>query len=307
MPYFNYADVRSFLLDEDLVRLLCADQEREVLLNRFAQDDFLVIDHSAKIPFFAEVRDYVGAVERESRMEKWIVKPLREDGVLAASAGAVCYFLDFWARTISAPTIVTRIEGTLHKATKVVTRAEQLTGANYTDIPQLKEQLVLDLVNRWIYFDEDRNPNNYLIRYSSRGDQIVIAIDYSNVDLLAKDMKIKGTADAFGWERTEKTRYLTPLKLEHFQGYDMEFFNMRLDGFTSMERKALEDLCGTCLRFLADHAQLAKDAAENVLRRIEYVRGYFASRFPSRAEQAKDDKYADMGKTFRTIYGRRGK
>ncbi len=167
-----------------------------------------------------------------------------------------------------------------------MTKAEQLSGANYTDIPQLKEQLLLDLINRWIYCDEDRNPNNYMIRYTSRGDQVVIAIDFSNVDLLFPGTKIKGIPETFGWERMEKTRYLTPLKREHFQGYDMELFGMRFDAFAGWADKMLMDLCKRCLRFQPDHAAQAKVITENVLKRIEYVRDYFSRMFPKVARRS---------------------
>jgi len=243
MRYFDYSNVKGFLSDDELIRLLYADLAFPALLEKLMVDDFLLIDPSIKVPFFAEVRDYVGAAESGDREATWIVKPVTEEDALGPAMGSICFFLDFFAHTVSAPTVVTRISGKLYKATRVITKAEQLTGANYTDISQLKEQLVLDLVNRWIYCDEDRNPNNYMIRYNSRGDQVVIAIDFSNVDLLFPGTKIKGRAGKFGWERMEKTRYLTPLKAEHFHGYDMEFFGMRFDAFAKVGRKMLLELC----------------------------------------------------------------
>src|SRR5271157_2894775 len=249
MAAFDYSDVKAFLHDDELVRLLCADRTYATLLDDLSGDDVLVMDASMKVPFFAEVRDYVGAVEKADPKAQWIVKRIAEEDVLGASMGAICFFLDFFTRTISAPTMVTRIGGELYKATRIITRAEQLSGANYTDIRQLKEQLVLDLVNRWIYGDEDRNPNNYMIRYNSLNDQVIIAIDFSNVDLLTPGTKITGNLKTFGWERMEKTRYLTPLKVEHFQGYDMRFFGQRFGGFRKVGRKMLQDLCKSCLRF----------------------------------------------------------
>jgi len=302
MSYFNYADVAAFLHDEDLIDLLCADSTYADLLRRFLVDDFLVTASAVKVPFFAEVRDYAGAVEKEDARHQWIVKEVTDDDALKAAMGSICFFLDFFTKTISAPTVVTRIRGKLFKAAKIMIRAEQLSGANYTDIPQLKEQLALDLVNRWIYSDEDRNPNNYMIRYTSRGDQVVIAIDFSNVDLLFPGTKIKGRQKSFGWERIEKTRYLTPLKVEHFQGYDMEFFNMRLDAFARLGRTKLQETCRRCLFFRPDRAALARTITDNLLGRIEYVRGYFASQFPKSARTGGKEKYKDMGSTFTRIY-----
>ena len=302
MTRTNYADVTGFLHDPELVHLLCADRSYTELYATLMVDDFLVIDRSMKVPFFAEVRDYVGAAERADTTAHWIVKQIGEQEALGPAMGAICFFLDFFTRTISAPSVVTRIDGKLYKATRIINKAEQLTGANYTDIAQLKEQLILDLVNRWIYCDEDRNPNNYMIRYNSRGDQIIIAIDFSNVDLLHPGQKITGSPKSFGWERIEKTRYLTPLKIEHFMGYDMKFFAMRFDGFRKVGKKMLLDLCKGCLRFHPDRVKLARTVSDNLLERIAYVHGYFAGKFPAEAGPEKEEKYRDMGKTFTKIY-----
>jgi hypothetical protein len=302
MGYFDYANVKAFLHDEELIRLLCVDRTYAQLVETFIGDDFLRIDPAQKVPFFAEVRDYRGAVERADSQAHWIVKPISDEDALPAAMGSICFFLDFFTHSISAPAVVTRIDGVLHKATRVITHAEQLTGANYTDIRQLKEQLILDLVNRWIYCDEDRNPNNYLIRYNSRSDQVIVAIDFSNVDLLHEGQKITGLPKSFGWARSEKTRYLTPLKIEHFLGYDMEFFDMRFNGFRKVGKKMLTDLCKGCLWFHPDRAKLARTISENLLGRIEYVSEYFAGKFPRVAAADRDNKYGDMGRTFTQIY-----
>ena len=301
MPDVDYRDVKGFLHDEELVRLLCADRTYGQLVEAFLVDDFLAVDRSLKIPFFAEVRDYVGAVEKADPAARWIIKPVEPQDA-GPAMGSICYFLDFFTRTVSAPTVVTGIEGKLYKATRIMTHAEQLSGANYTDIPQLKEQLVLDLVNRWIYGDEDRNPNNYMVRYTSRGDPVIIAIDFSNVDLLHPGTKITGNPKSFGWERSEKTRYLTPLKVEHFKGYDMRFFDQRFDGFRKVGKKMLLDLSRSCLRFHPEGARLARTVADNLVQRIDYVHAYFAGKFPAALKADKDEKYSDMGQTFTQIY-----
>jgi hypothetical protein len=302
MESFDYSDVKGFLHDQELVSLLGADRTFAQVEEAFNADDFLQVDPAQKVPFFAEVRDYRGAFERDDPASHWIVKPVSDDDAVPAALGSICYFLDFYTRTISAPAVVTRIDGALYKATRVITKTEQLSGANYTDIRQLREQLVLDLVNRWIYCDEDRNPNNYLIRYNSRNDQIIVAIDFANVDLLSEGQKITGLEKTFGWDRKEKTRYLTPLKLEHFAGYDMRFFDMRFAGFLKVGKKLVTDLAKQCLRFHPDRAKLAKTIAENLLARIEYVHDYFAGKFPRVKAAEKKDKYDDMGQTFTSIY-----
>jgi hypothetical protein len=302
MASTDYSDLKAFLHDQELIELLAADRTFAQVDKAFNVDEFLLVDAAQKVPFFAEVRDYRGAYERENPKAHWIVKPVDDEAALTAAMGSICYFLDFSSRTISAPTVVTRIGGELHRATRVITRTEQLTGANYTDIRQLREQLVLDLVNRWIYCDEDRNPNNYLIRYNSRNDQIIVAIDFSNVDLLSEGQKITGLPKSFGWERQEKTRYLTPLKVEHFAGYDMRFFDQRFAGFLKLGKKTITDLAKQCLRFHPERAKLSKTIAENLAARIAYVHDYFASKFPRETAAEKGDKYDDMGRTFTSIY-----
>lgn len=301
MAEVDYRDVKGLLRDEELIRLLCADRTYAQLVEAFLVDDFLAVDRSQKIPFFAEVRDYVGAVERADAAARWIVKPVQPEET-GPAMGSICYFLDFFTHTVSAPTVVTAIDGKLYKATRIMTHAEQLSGANYTDMRPLKEQLVLDLVNRWIYGDEDRNPNNYMIRYTSKGDPVIIAIDFSNVDLLAPGTKITGNPKTFGWERSEKTRYLTPLKVEHFKGYDMRFFDMRFDGFRKLGKKMVLDLARRCLRFHPERARLAKTVADNLVQRVDYVYTYFAGKFPAALKGDRDEKYSDMGQTFTRIY-----
>ena len=300
--YFNYADVKGFLHDEELVRLLCVDRTYTELVESFIGDDFLAgRPRRRRCRSSPRCATTAGPWSAPTRAQ-WIVKPISEEEALPAAMGSICFFLDFFTHSISAPAVVTRIDGVLYKATRVITKAEQLSGANYTDIRQLKEQLLLDLVNRWIYCDEDRNPNNYLIRYNSKSDQIIIAIDFSNVDLLHEGQKITGLPASFGWARMEKTRYLTPLKVEHFLGYDMQFFDMRFKGFRKAGKKMLADLCKGCLWFHRDRAKLARTISENLLGRIEYVSEYFAGKFPRVATAERDDKYGDMGQTFTRIY-----
>ena len=89
MAQLDYSDVKGFLHDEELIRLLCADRTFTELLEAFAVDDFLAIDGSMKVPFFAEVRDYVGAAERADRRARWIVKPIAAEDSLGPAMGAI--------------------------------------------------------------------------------------------------------------------------------------------------------------------------------------------------------------------------
>jgi hypothetical protein len=303
MKRCDYTNVKSFLHDEDLKKLLCVDRTFEGLLEHVTRDDFLEIDGSMKIPFFAETRDYVGAVEKGDPGGVWIVKPVSGSEVLKTEMATVCFLLDFYTRTISAPLVITRIGGALYKATKLILRAEQLSGAKYTELSQLKEQLLLDVINRWIYFDEDRNPNNYMIRYNSRNDQIVIAIDFLNADLVSDEMKIVGTEKRFGWERKEKTRYLTPLQCQNCLEYDMGFFGMRLKYFKKLTFPFLKRVCQDIFRIDPEREKHSRTIADNLLKRVEYVDGYFRANIKAASRGAAAKKYREMGKSFARFYG----
>ncbi|MEW5817940.1 MAG: hypothetical protein AB1798_21420 [Spirochaetota bacterium] len=301
MNYFDYTNLKQFVHDDDLLELLSIDTSFPVLVDLYLKDDFLEIDTNFKIPFFAVTRDYAGACEKKNPQVKWIVKPIKDSQQLQTEMAMICYFLDFFTKTVSAPIILSKIGNILYKASKIVPKAEQLSGANYTEIVQMREQLLLDLINRWIYYDEDRNPNNYMIKYNSRNDQIVIAIDFSNVDLLFEGIKIEGTTDKFGWQRMEKTRYLTPLKIENFMIYDMTFFNMRFNEFKKIESNFLHEICNVLLSHNPEREQISLLVATNIMRRIDYVYNYFDSKFPLHHVK-QDGKYKDMGKAFTSIY-----
>lgn len=301
MENYNYDSVKEFVRDSDLLSLLCLDMDFNTLLQYLLRDDFLEIDETIRIPFFAETRDYIGAREKDDPSAVWIVKQVTGQDIMHTEMASICFFLDVYTHTVSAPQVITRIEDTVFKATKLIRKAEQLTGAHYTERRQLKEQLLLDIVNRWIYCDEDRNPNNYMIKYNSLNDQIVIAIDFLNADLLSPEIKIKGIENQFGWERMEKTRYLTPLKSENCTEYTIDFFNVRFNRFKALSIRFLEDLCKKVLRLNPEKNHISRTIAQNIIKRVEYLHSYFSTHLPK--EQKKNSKYKTMGKTFEKVYG----
>jgi len=303
MKYYDYSDVNSFLKDKIFTELLCTTYSFDDLFSLFIKDDFLEFDPDIRIPFFAETRDYSGAREKEKQDSVWITKQIKNSDILNIEMSMICFFLDFYTHTLSAPQIITKIDGKLYKATKLI-KAEQLSGANYIEIKQLREQLLLDIINRWVYFDEDRNPNNYLLKYNSRNDQIIIAIDFGNADLLYDEMKIKGLNNTFGWERVEKTRYLTPLKSENCINYNMDFFNIRFKYFSNLTTRELKKISSSILRFNPDKNSLAEQISINIKNRIDYVYDYFNNAVPRYCcgKKKTRDIYKDMGKAFNKIY-----
>ncbi len=300
MSYFDYTDLKKFVHDQEMIQLLCYDKTFEELLELFTKDDFLKVDDGMSIPFFAEIRDYHGAIEVDDPDSKWLVKPIKGNDQIETEMAMIVYFIDVFTQSLSVPAILTKIDGTLYRATKMIIKAEQLSGANYTVYPELQEQLLLDMINRWIYCDEDRNPNNYLIRYNSKNQNLILAIDFGNCDLLTEEMKIKGLAKEFGWQRKEKTRYLTPLKSEHFMKYSMDFYNMRFKYFQELKTEFLVDLGLKALRFEDDKERYAQIISKNLLRRISYVHKYFSAKLPSVQEEIVTSD-SGMGKTFQSL------
>ncbi len=286
--------------DNTLRELFCLDVPFFELLERYTADDFLKLDPSRAVPFFAEIRNYRGATEENGAV--WIVRPIKEDEVLQTATSTIVYFLDRFTGSLSAPTILTKIDGQIYRATKLITKADQLSGANYTVEKQLKEQLALDLINRWIFADEDRNPNNYLIKTDSKNLQLVIPIDFGNADLTGETIKIKGVSSKFGWSRKEKTQYLTPLKMNMFTDYDMTFYQHRFQHFEKIDARLLKKICSTILKLCpqtVNKEEMTATITKNVLRRINYVHSYFEKHIPDHI--IKTNKYSGMGDAFLKI------
>lgn len=306
---YDYRKLFSQIHDQTIKDIFSTDIPLDTLLEDLSQEDILVPSQKAQVPFFASIRDYTGAYYDNDPDNLWIIKPLAEEELCQARLGMFAYFLNHFTGTISAPSIVAKINNKYYRASKIIQRTEQLSGAPYQENQQLTAQLTLDLINSWIYFDEDRNPNNYLIYYNSNNIPVVIAIDFSNIDLLTDKMKIKGRDDIFGWERKEKTRYLTPLKNEQFYELSFDFFKTRLDKFKQIDEAILKNI-GKAI-FSDDYDTSGKELVEqistNILSRIEYVYSYFESWFNDpeklkllrkRTKQEMKDEYHLMGRFF---------
>jgi len=161
-------------------------------------------------------------------------------------------------------------------------------------------------VNRWLYFDEDRNPNNYLIITNRANKPFVCAIDYDKADLAAESMKITGNPDKFGWFRTEKTRFLTLLSPENFAGCSIDSFDSRLKAMTSIPEDELKALCLRIVEgYCEDPAAYGARLAANILARRAYIDTYFRSMFKSGIETkaaCKDADYSMFGDSFVAMY-----
>lgn len=290
--------------DRDLIEYFYLDTDAEGAFEAMEAHRLAMADEKDLVPFNAAVKGYAGA--RDERGDPWIVKPCAGDAeVLYHRLCTVAYLLDHAMGTLAAPTTVVSIGGERYRATKVVQKSIQISSYNYMEPPFL-DILRADLVNRWLFFDEDRNPNNYLVIHNSKNRPSCVAIDYDKADLAAESMKITGDESKFGWFRTEKTRFLTLLRPENFQNVSIEVFDARLKAMTGIGEERLRKLSRKVLSgFGAEGEALANKVTANLLMRREYIDAYFRKWFKSKEETADGshhDDYALFGQSFLDMY-----
>ncbi|MEI6873507.1 MAG: hypothetical protein WCL50_00090 [Spirochaetota bacterium] len=260
-------------------------------------------DSQDTVPFNAQVKGYFGAVDEAGH--PWILKPATDPKeILYHRICALAWLLDHWMGTLAAPTTVFKIQGKFWRATKVIQHAMQISSYSYLQSPFI-DVLRADLVNRWVYFDEDRNPNNYLVIHNKATKPFIVAIDFDKADFVAEQMKITGAQDKFMWQRTEKTRFLTLLRPEHFSGTALEIFDPRLsalmaipaEGIRRVTRRLVEGWCD-------DPEGLSAKLTANLLARREYVNTYFRSMFkPASDTPTKcEDDYSMFGASFMAMH-----
>ena len=290
----------SLIGDEEIIDYFYLRLGAEEALDRLENLKVELTTSMDTVPFNAQVKGYFGAIDEEGH--PWIIKPANDPKeILYHRICALAWLMDHWMGTLSAPTTVFRIGGKIWRATKVVRHAMQISSYNYLDEPFIN-LLRADLVNRWVYFDEDRNPNNYLVIHNKATKPFLVAIDFDKADFTAEQMKITGNPDKFGWHRTEKTRFLTLLRPDNFDGVPLETFESRLsalmsipaEGLARVTRRLVEGWCD-------DPTLLSARLTTNIEIRREYVNTYFRSMFKPACEttsNCKDDDYAMFGASF---------
>jgi hypothetical protein len=259
------------------------------------------------VPFNAQVKSYAGAYDQDGDL--WIIKPVASaEEMLYHRACEIAYLLDHRTGTFAAPTTAVLIKGKRYRATKVVPKSVQISSYNYMEEPFIN-LLRVDLINRWIFFDEDRNPNNYLVITNSKNRQFMVAIDYDKADMFSEAMKITGLPGKFGWLRTEKTRFLTLLRPENFEGISIGEFEGRLCAFASISREELVEMGQRVFTgFCDDPSAIAHRVAENIIRRRDYVDAYFRSMFKAQVENqdaCQDSEYSAFGQSFLDMHKRK--
>ncbi len=266
-----------------------------------------LVESQDEVPFNAQVKSYLAA--QDEKGDPWIVKPVANDEEMIYHRSCMlAYLLDHETGTLAAPTTAVLINNKKFRVTKVVKQSVQISSYNYLEAPFINI-LRADLVNRWIYFDEDRNPNNYLVITNSKNKPFVVAIDYDKADLLSESMKITGMPDKFGWLRTEKTRFLTLLRPEHFDGISISDFESRLCAFSQIKEQDLYNIALTAFTSCCPNPdELTKKVVKNLISRQNYVDSYFRSMFKT-VENTKnlchEADYEAFGKSFLDMHSKK--
>lgn len=292
--------------DEAIIRSFYLDMEAEAALDKLDSLSMKIVDpKTVDVPFNAAVKGYLGALDGDG--DPWILKPtLSAQETLYHRVCTLSFLIDHCLGTLSAPTSVYKIAGKDYRAVKVVKNSIQISSYNYLEQPFI-DWLRRDLVNRWLYFDEDRNPNNYLVIRNSKEKPIIVAIDFDKADLDSPEMKITGTEGKFGWIRTEKTRFLTLLRPDDFQGVPIETFDSRLRALTAIPLESLRKLAKRLVKGYCDDPDgLAGRLSANLDGRRKYIDEYFRKMFKPASETrnvSNSDDYSMLGASFLSAYG----
>jgi hypothetical protein len=301
------ARLASELADADLIRYFYLEKSPVEVADMLDSMRFELVESQDDVPFNAQVKSYLAA--KDEAGDPWIVKPVASDEEMAYHRSCMlAYLLDHETGTLAAPTTAVLINGKRYRVTKVVRHAMQISSYNYMEAPFI-EILRADLVNRWIYFDEDRNPNNYLVITNKANRPFVVAIDYDKADMLSEAMKITGMEEKFGWLRTEKTRFLTLLRPENFEGVSIADFDARLKAFAEIGPSDFLDLAKRAFKgWSPDPDALATTVTRNFLRRREYVDRYFRLMFKSAQateSTSHESEYLAFGQSFLDMHSKK--
>lgn len=293
--------------DPAIIRYFYLDIPSEKILEKLDSLTIRISDKQDDVPFNAQVKGYIGAVDGDG--DPWILKPCASPAeTLYHRVCALAFILDHWMGTLSAPTTVYEIGGRKYRAAKVVKNAMQVSSYNYLERPFI-EWLRADLVNRWLYFDEDRNPNNYLVIHNGKNRPFLVAIDFDKADLEADHLKITGTPEKFGWVRGEKTRFLTLLRPDNFDGVPLETFSARLDALDAIPLPAVETIAKKLVTgYCEDPAAAGKRLASNFSMRRDYIEKYFRSMFKPASETknvSHSEDYSMFGESFLAMYNKK--
>lgn len=150
--------------DKEFIKYLYLDLSVDELIEKMNNLSFDEFGNDKLIPFYAQIRSYTGAVDKDG--EVWLVKEIEDDEVYMHKVQEIAFYLDFMMHTLAAPTVLVKHKGKYYRATKNIKNAMQIGSYNYMEEP-FKSIIANDLINRWLFCDEDRNPNNYLVHHDT--------------------------------------------------------------------------------------------------------------------------------------------
>ncbi len=297
-------NLTEHLKDKKLLSYLYLDLTIDELIDKMNSIVLTPSNNEDLVPFFAKVRGYLAAEDQYG--ENWLIKDISDEEVHLHKVQEIAYYIDILLKTLAAPTIVVKIGDTTYRATKIIEHAMQAGSYNYLE-GSLRIMIANDLINRWLFFDEDRNPNNYLIYHDTDNTTLPIVIDYNKADLETDTMKIAGDPNKFGWFREEKTRFLTLLKPENFEKMCIEDFEERLTCLMSIKKEDIVSICKKVFtnEKINDVDETSKLVTDNIMFRADYLNTYFRKWFKKKdlkVEKEIDDRYAGLGKSFMDYY-----
>lgn len=297
--------ISDVVVDQKLRGYLYLDDSIDQLIERMCSLKLVNFGDDSLAPFTAKIRGYTGASDENGC--SWLVKEIEKDEGPMHKIQEIAYYMDFLLKTPAAPTILLEHEGKLFRATKHIQSAMQIGSYDYLDEP-FSKMLANDLINRWLFFDEDRNPNNYMVVHDTDNKPYIVVIDYNKADLETEGMKISGTPEKFGWLREEKTRFLTLLKPESFDTLCIEDFEQRLTLLESIKEPQIRKICNT----IFSHGNVIDNVEEttnlvvnNLCYRKDYLNTYFRKWFVQRdleKEKKRDDRASGFGDSFMNYY-----
>jgi len=290
--------------DQELIDFFYLNYSLEELIEKIHSLRFTFLNDTSLVPFNAQLRGYISM--KDNKRNIWIAKELAgKPDVYNNRLFELTYYIDFELQTLAAPLTIIKKNKKYFRATKVLNKATQISGYDYLEEP-LRRVLANDLINRWLTFDEDRNPNNYMVIHNSKGTPLIVAIDFNHTDLESTKMKITGRKDQFGWHRTEKTRFLTLLKPANFEGYTIKNFKKRLNLMMDFSAPRIKNICLKLFKTVCKNYEAkAELITSNIIKRKNYINNYFRKWFAeNKKEKANHEKsdYSGLGKCFVDYY-----
>jgi len=298
--------IHDVIVDKKIRKYLYLDNSIDELVDTLSNLKLDNFGDESIVPFTAKIRGYTGAIDQEGA--PWLLKDIPDEEAPMHKYQEIAFYIDFLMKTPAAPTILIKYNNKFYRATKHVQNAMQIGSYNYLDQPFMK-MLGNDLINRWLFFDEDRNPNNYMVIHDEDSKPYIVVIDYNKADLETEEMKIYGMEDKFGWHREEKTRFLTLLKPENFDMFSIEDFEQRLKIMMEIDESVLTGICNKVFtsEIFEDPKAATKLIVSNFSKRRTYLNKYFRTWFKEKdlaKEKEVDARYAGLGKSFNDYYKR---